>query len=398
MDEWALNAGVKAGVDGVSLLEFQALTRSLLLPRSVSGDISHHLGIVNRRQLPCGRDLELELLPNPSHLEAVNPLVSGRARAIQLRLGRDLRRKESDSTSDALVGGSALTLARRRCVPLAVHGDAAFAAQGVVYETLGLSQLEGYSCGGTVHIIINNQIGFTTPPGQARSSRYCSDVAKVVEAPIFHVNGDDVEAVVRVCRLAVDFRQRFGRDVVVDLVCYRKNGHQENDNPAFTQPAMCAKIAAQQSTFAQYAGALVTQGAVTSAQIDEVRRSVTEVLADALDLAKESAPASAPAASTSTVTTSSATSSATSSSASVSSSTSPFAAPPPTPPPNRAEDEVGEEATMRDDATGVPLPMLLAAGKACTSLPDGLHAHRVVRRIYEQRPNPNPNPNPNPYP
>ena len=191
MEQWAVKSGTKLGVDGVSLPEFQALTRSLLLPRSVSGDISHHLGMVNRRQLPCGRALELELLPNPSHLEAVNPLVSGRARAIQLRLGRELSRREaapysdsSDPSSDpgTPAGGgevssgrvaSALSSARRRCVPLAVHGDAAFAAQGVVYETLGLSRLAGYTCGGTVHIIINNQIGFPPPPAQARSSRYC---------------------------------------------------------------------------------------------------------------------------------------------------------------------------------------------------------------------------------
>ena len=123
----------------------------------------------------------------------------------------------------------------------------------MVYETLGLSRLAGYTCGGTVHIIINNQIGFTTLPSQARSSRYCTDVAKVVEAPIFHVNGDDVEAVVRVCRLAIDFRQRFGTDVVVDVVCYRKHGHQEADQPSFTQPAMYKKIQNMPSTYSQCA-------------------------------------------------------------------------------------------------------------------------------------------------
>ena len=181
--EWAKTDGSS----GVSVEEFHALTKSLLFPRSMSGDVKYHLGIVQRRELACGRSLELELLPNPSHLEAVNPLVSGRARSVQQQIG--------DATT------------RARCVPLVVHGDAAFAAQGVVYETLGLSRLDGYSCGGTVHVVINNQIGFTTSPSQARSSRYCTDVAKVVEAPIFHVNGDDVEAVVRACRLAIDYRQ-----------------------------------------------------------------------------------------------------------------------------------------------------------------------------------------------
>ena len=250
--------------EGLTVEEFHELTKSLLFPRSVSGDVRHHLGIVQRRELRDGRELELELLPNPSHLEAINPLVAGRARAVQLQLNDEEE--------------------RRRVLPLVVHGDAAFAAQGVVYETLGLSQLDGYSCGGTVHVIVNNQIGFTTPPNQARSSRYCSDVAKVVEAPIFHVNGDDVEAVVRVCRLAVDYRQAFGRDVLIDLVCYRRNGHQEADNPSFTQPAMYRAIKRQPSTFAKYSSSLTEQGVLLPAALKELREQVVAVLSEALEL------------------------------------------------------------------------------------------------------------------
>lgn len=323
---------------GVGIEEFHALTRTLLFPRSVSGDVKYHLGIVQRRELHGGRSLELELLPNPSHLEAVNPLVSGRARAVQQLLG-----DETDRT---------------RCLPLVLHGDAAFAGQGIVYETLGLSQLEGFSCGGTVHIVINNQIGFTTPPSQARSSRYCTDVAKVVEAPIFHVNGDDVEAVVRVCKLAVEYRQQFGRDVVVDLVCYRRNGHQESDNPSFTQPRMVAKIKEQLSAFSKYAAGLVEQGVSTPEQIEELRESVDHVLSSALAEAKQ--PLLEPPALRSEE------------AERTRSPVAPF-----------LDDSAAVVA--RDDATGVALERLRAAGAAFTSLPADVCAHRVVRRVYEQR-------------
>ena len=318
---------------GVSFEEFHALTKGLLFPRSNSGDVKYHLGMVQKRELSQGGSLELEVLPNPSHLEAVNPLVAGRARAVQLQLGGETE--------------------RRRCLPLVVHGDAAFAGQGVVYETLGLSHLDGYSCGGTVHVIINNQIGFTTPPSQARSSRYCTDVAKVVEAPIFHVNGDDVEAVIRVCRLAVEYRQRFGRDAVVDLVCYRKNGHQEADNPSFTQPLMYAKIKQQPSTFAQYAAALVTQGVTSASAIEEMRKRIRVVLEKACDESRAATPVDV----------------ATRSSESSE----------PTPPP---PEDMGD---ARDDATGVDLEALREAGREISTLPAELQAHRVVRVVYEQR-------------
>lgn len=186
--------------------EFFELT-ARLLGRHWSGDVKYHLGTTQRRVFvpegapPSeGRTLTLSVLPNPSHLEAVAPLVVGVARARQLDSGR------------------------MRVLPLLLHGDAAFSGQGVVFETMGLSDLHDYTTGGAVHVVLNNQIGFTTTPQEARSSRYCTDVAKTVGAPILHVNGDDVDAVVRACRLAVQFRQAFAKDVVVDLVCYRRHG------------------------------------------------------------------------------------------------------------------------------------------------------------------------------
>src|ERR1700704_4835720 len=186
------------------------------------GDVKYHLGYHSVRKLASGAEVEIRLSSNPSHLEAVDPIVEGQARARQ-RLRGD-------------------TEHRRNVLPLLVHGDAAFIAQGIVAETLNLSQLPGYSTGGTIHIIVNNQIGFTTLPKDARSSMYCTDVAKMIEAPIFHVNGDDPLAVSFVSDMAFDFRQRFGRDVVIDMYCYRRFGHNEGDEPAFTQPDLYAKI------------------------------------------------------------------------------------------------------------------------------------------------------------
>ncbi len=188
------------------------------------GDVKYHRGFSSDHESHTegGRMLHISLTANPSHLEAVDPVVEGRARAKQ-------RRRDDQEH-------------RSRVIPLLVHGDAAFAGQGLVAETLNLSQLEGYRTGGTVHFIINNQIGFTTLPAEARSSLYSTDVAKMVEAPIFHVNGDDPEAVVWAIELALRFRQQFGRDVVVDMICYRRHGHNEGDEPAFTQPVLYAKI------------------------------------------------------------------------------------------------------------------------------------------------------------
>jgi 2-oxoglutarate dehydrogenase E1 component len=180
-----------------------------------SGDVKYHLGATGAFEAPSGRRLTVRLAANPSHLEAVDPVVEGMARARQ------------DSLGDA---------ARERVLPVLLHGDAAFAGQGVVVETLNLSELKGYRTGGTVHVVVNNQIGFTTGPADARSSLYATDVAKAVRAPILHVNGDVPEDAVRVIRLALAFRQRFKRDVVVDLVCYRRWGHNEADDPSYTAP------------------------------------------------------------------------------------------------------------------------------------------------------------------
>ena len=186
------------------------------------GDVKYHLGYRAVRRLASGAEIEIRLSANPSHLEAGDPVVEGKARARQ-RIRGD-------------------TEHRKKVLPLLVHGDAAFIAQGIVAETLNLSQLHGYSTGGTIHVVVNNQIGFTTLPKDARSSRYATDIAKMIEAPIFHVNGDDPLAVKFVSDLAFDFRQQFGRDVVIDLYCYRRYGHNEGDEPSFTQPDLYAKI------------------------------------------------------------------------------------------------------------------------------------------------------------
>src|SRR5947208_7398404 len=188
------------------------------VPESVSGDgdVKYHLGYRTVRKLGSGAKIEIRLAANPSHLEAVDPVVEGTARA---------RQRQRDDTEH-----------RRKVLPLLLHGDAAFAGQGIVAETLNMSQLPGYSTGGTVHVVVNNQIGFTTLPEEGRSSMYATDVAKMIEAPIFHVNGDDPLAVKFVTEMALDFRQEFGRDVVIDMYCYRKHGHQEVDEPSFTQP------------------------------------------------------------------------------------------------------------------------------------------------------------------
>ncbi|MBA3845903.1 MAG: 2-oxoglutarate dehydrogenase E1 component, partial [Planctomycetes bacterium] len=179
------------------------------------GDVKYHLGYSSDYQTASGKTVHLTLSANPSHLEAVNPVVEGRVRGKQ--------RQHGDTTE------------RIKVVPLLIHGDAAMAGQGIIMECFQMSQLEGYTCGGTIHIVINNQIGFTTLPQDARSTRYCTDIAKMVDAPIFHVNGDDPEAVMHIARLMTEFRQTFKRDVVMDMVCYRRYGHNETDEPNYTQ-------------------------------------------------------------------------------------------------------------------------------------------------------------------
>ncbi len=208
--------------------------------RHGDGDVKYHLGYSSTVKTTSGKKVDLSLAANPSHLEAVNPVVEGRARAKQ-RLREDTKH-------------------RKKVVPVLIHGDAAFAGQGVVAEVLNFSQLEGYRTGGTIHIVINNQIGFTTNPEHARSSRYCTDVAKMIEAPIFHVNGDDPEAMVWATELALEYRQTFGRDVVIDMYCYRRHGHNEADEPLFTQPHLYRAIKDHPTVVQIYREKLIAEG------------------------------------------------------------------------------------------------------------------------------------------
>jgi len=213
-----------------------------------SGDVKYHLGFSGDREID-GRPMHLSLTSNPSHLEAINPVVLGKVRAQQTQLGDE---------------------GANKIIALLIHGDAAFAGQGLVAETLELSGLKGYQTGGTVHIIINNQIGFTTSPPHSRSSPYSSDIAKAIQAPIFHVNGDDPEAVVWVAGLAAEFRQRFVQDVVVDIVCYRRYGHNEIDEPSFTQPKMYKAIANHPTIRQIYTQKLIKAGLVTQEEVESI--------------------------------------------------------------------------------------------------------------------------------
>jgi len=207
------------------------------------GDVKYHLGYRTVRKLASGAEVEIRLSANPSHLEAVDPVVEGTARA------RERIRGDTEH--------------RRKVLPLLIHGDAAFAGQGIVAETLNMSQLHGYGTGGTVHVVVNNQIGFTTLPEDARSSMYATDVAKMIEVPIFHVNADDPLAVMFVSQMAIDFRQEFGRDVVIDMYCYRRYGHNEGDEPAFTQPDLYAKIDKRPSVTQLYRQELLEAGTLS---------------------------------------------------------------------------------------------------------------------------------------
>ncbi|MFE9170494.1 multifunctional oxoglutarate decarboxylase/oxoglutarate dehydrogenase thiamine pyrophosphate-binding subunit/dihydrolipoyllysine-residue succinyltransferase subunit [Streptomyces kebangsaanensis] len=220
-------------------------------PKSMhgSGDVKYHLGAEGTFTGLDGDQIRVSLVANPSHLEAVDPVLEGVARAKQ-----DIINK----------GGTDFTV-----LPVAIHGDAAFAGQGVVAETLNMSQLRGYRTGGTVHIVINNQVGFTAAPESSRSSMYATDVARMIEAPIFHVNGDDPEAVVRVARLAFEFRQAFNKDVVIDLICYRRRGHNESDNPAFTQPLMYDLIDKKRSVRKLYTESLIGRGDITLEEAEQ---------------------------------------------------------------------------------------------------------------------------------
>lgn len=234
--------------------------------REGSGDVKYHLGADGIHQTPSGSFMKLTLASNPSHLEAVDPIVEGMVRAKQKLLGDKNR---------AFV------------LPVLLHGDAAFAGQGVVAETLNLSQLNGYRTGGTIHLVINNQIGFTTGPESARSSTYATDVAKMVQAPIFHVNGDDPEACIRAMKLAYDFRQQFHKDVVVDLVCYRRHGHNEGDEPSLTQPKMYKLIKEHRSVRKIYTEQLLRKGDISPEEAEQWLDQFQKRLQEAFDRTKE---------------------------------------------------------------------------------------------------------------
>ncbi len=227
-----------------------------------SGDVKYHLGTSTDREFD-GIKVHMSLVPNPSHLETVNPVVLGKVRAAQV-----LRDDIGDETGDGIPGDVARGK-HQQVLPVLIHGDAAFAGQGIVWECLGFSGVRGYNTGGTIHFIINNQIGFTTSPQFARSSPYPSDVAKGVQAPILHVNGDDPEAVTFVCKLAIDYRQKFGRDIVIDMWCYRRFGHNEGDEPSFTQPLMYDRIRQHPPVSELYAARLVEQKVIGASHADE---------------------------------------------------------------------------------------------------------------------------------
>ncbi len=230
------------------------------------GDVKYHLGYASMRKISTGEEIEIRLSANPSHLEACDAVVEGVARARQ--------RVRNDSEE------------RRKVIPLLLHGDAAFAGQGMVAEVLNLSQLPGYKTGGTIHVIINNQIGFTTLPADARSSRYATDVAKMIEAPIFHVNGDDPIAVAFVTRLAFEYRQQFRGDVVIDMYCYRRLGHNEGDEPVFTQPSLYAEIGTHPSVATLFRKRLVESGVLTDKDAEALDKEFDARLEAALSHVK----------------------------------------------------------------------------------------------------------------
>jgi 2-oxoglutarate dehydrogenase E1 component len=249
------------------LAEFEG---SLLAKEATGdGDVKYHLGYSYDRPARSGGKIHLSLSPNPSHLEAVDPIIEGMVRAKQHHRG------------DTECG---------QVVPVLLHGDAAFMGQGVVSETLGLSELDGYRTGGTVHVVINNQIAFTTPPEAYRFTSYPSDIAKIIQPPVFHVNGDDPEAAVQAARLAIAFRQRFKKDVIIDLVSYRRHGHNELDDPTFTQPVMYQIIEKHPSPLTQYREQLVAGGVATADEIERQQRDFRELMDAAQGYARDFMP------------------------------------------------------------------------------------------------------------
>ncbi len=236
-----------------------------------SGDVKYHLGFHGEHVSPAGNRIDIQLAPNPSHLEAVDPVVVGMARAFMDRI------EDEDAPHYPVM-------------PILIHGDAAFAGQGVVTETLNLSQIKGYKVGGTIHLIINNQLGYTTAPHQSRSSEYSTDVAKSVQAPIFHVNADDPEACVHVAHLAYAYRQQFHKDVVIDMIGYRRQGHNEGDDPSYTQPLMYRKIAARLSARTIFTQRLVDRGDITVSEAEVALDYFQQMMQQGLDATREAAP------------------------------------------------------------------------------------------------------------
>lgn len=229
------------------------------------GDVKYHLGFVNEVETAQGKKVKLSLAPNPSHLETVSAVIQGIVKA-------KINHKHAGDYS--------------RVAPIAIHGDAAVASQGIVYEVVQMSQLEGYKTGGTIHLVINNQVGFTTNYLEARSSTYCTDIAKVIKAPIFHVNGDDVEAMIYTIRLAMEFRQKFHRDVFIDILCYRKYGHNEGDEPRFTQPTLYSKIAKHSNPRDIYAKKLLEAGVFSENEAIKREQEFDQLLEERLSLSK----------------------------------------------------------------------------------------------------------------
>jgi len=292
-----------------------------------SGDVKYHLGASSDREFD-GNKVHLSLTANPSHLEIVDPVVLGKARAKQ------------DQYHDRERGS---------VIPLLLHGDAAFAGQGVVAECLGLSGLKGHRTGGSVHFIVNNQIGFTTAPHNSRSSPYPSDMAKMVGAPIFHVNGDDPEAVVHAAKVAIEFRQKFGKPVVVDMFCYRRFGHNEGDDPSLTQPLMYKKIGTQPTTLEIYAQRLIDEGLLTREEVDERMAAFRAQLDTDLAAAKSFRP-------------------------------------------NKADWLDGRwsglapaQGDARRGETAVEMDKLVGIGKKLTEVPEGFHVHKTLKRLLTNR-------------
>ncbi len=292
-----------------------------------SGDVKYHLGASSDRTFD-GNTVHLSLTANPSHLEAVNPVVLGKARA------------KSDQMGDPT---------RRSVLPILLHGDAAFAGQGVVAECFGLSGLKGHRTGGTIHIVVNNQIGFTTAPSFSRSSPYPTDIALMVEAPIFHVNGDDPEAVVHAAKVATEFRQKFGKDVVIDIFCYRRFGHNEGDEPMFTNPAMYTRIKRQKTTLQLYTERLVHDGLIPEGEIEDMKAAFQARLNEELEVGRAFRP-------------------------------------------NKADwldgrwsgvEREGEEYTPGD--TAIKPDTLAEIGGALTRVPDGFDLHKTVGRQLEAK-------------